>query len=665
MIATGTWWGEPGKMWRESEVACEKTRHYLKEVGPMIRRYHGRYFRADVPVENSVLDNDYHDWVSWVTPRSSFRAPKVKVHSLRPDKSARQMAKVMQLAMNRWIKDRRIEQLYSWLLVDMQFAHGCLITTQQAIPGARPSEGIDPAEPDVPGLPHSPRQYRLPPDCYFDDPLARDPEGVRFRGRLCFGLRSELFAEARAFPERGWSMEAISQLSSSTALELLGGDVDTGRDLVCWREQWVPEAKEEQGEPSGGWREHGFHGMVLTTAHDTPGGAAPKEWLRAPRMYYGPPTGPIRLFGVYYVPNSVRSLAPLMVAEEPIREANKHARVTSDSAGNYKHFVMVDKTDPKLQHVVENIGHHGVAPITGFARDKIQEVQTGGITDQLIAYGGISRDRVNRTLHMDTPTRGNVEGRGTATEVDRATQASEARVEWIDLQFRTACKGSLEDAAWFIYHDNRTRIELGPEAFEELGIPPSRQPAVMRGGVGPDDVPMAALELELEAHSQRLMDASFANQILMAMDWVRESLPVMVQFPEAEWPEIVRMVGEAFQVPNLEELVDWEAMLEHAQELKALQQGQMTGPAPIRPSGQQKAPGAMLNPRGQSLSQVGTFQSRGGRGAGGGAQAHTKAPSAGMISSRGPAAQANRTLGKLPGRASGVKASSLQPAKKA
>lgn len=653
-IDTAAWWGDPGRMWREMKAAMAKTEAHIAPVLPMIKKYHGKYFRTDVAVADAALENDYADWTSYITPRSAYNAPRVRIGSVRSERSVGRIAKVLELAMNRWIKDRNLQVLLSWLLVDMQFAHGVMLTSQQGIPGARPMEGLDPEEPDVPGIPHSPYPYRLSPDCYHDDALARQPDEVRFRGRVCFALREELLARAHAFPDQGWSLAEIQALPKGIAKELLQQndvDVDTGRDLVCWSEEWVPEAEFEGGGPVRGWRAWGFHGLTLTLPVETPNGSSPSSWLRKPRPYYGPMEGPFTLFGVHFVPGSTRHLSPLAVAEEQIKDANAHARSLSESAKDYKRFIVVDKTDPRIQNAIANIGHHGILPLVGFSKDKMQEAEVGGITDQQIAYSAIARDRVNRTLHLDTPSRGSIEGRGTATEVDRAAGASETRVEWVDLQFKLGTVAGLKNALHFIYHDNRTVIELDQEAFEELGIDPNKVRRLRyQGGITAQDVPLAALELDVEPFSQRLMDSGYSAQVVSAMEWLVGTMPMMVQFPEAKWPEIAKHVGVAFQVPDLAELVDWKEMQRHAQQLQAQMGASVMGAQ--TPASTQRSPGHLLNSRGQNYAQLGQArpqQARPGGPGGGGAKADVRAPRAGMVSSRGPAAASGRALGRLPG----------------
>jgi hypothetical protein len=94
----------------------------------------------------------------WSNPR--IKATTKKIGEGEPD------AEAIQLGVNRTIKDANLRRLLVKLFVDMGFAGGVALTTQEP----------ERASVDLDDPPFRPQSRRIPPQQYFSDPLATDEE---------------------------------------------------------------------------------------------------------------------------------------------------------------------------------------------------------------------------------------------------------------------------------------------------------------------------------------------------------------------------------------------------------------------------------------------------------------------------------------------------------
>ncbi len=575
----------PSKLYREVEQSMDRCHKYLSIFEKQLRRYHSRHYdgkEAEGHGED-FLENHYHDWISYIVPRTAMENPKTKVGTKRPAGQA-DAARALHLGLARWVKDAKLRERLVAPLVDMQFNRGVLQVAQDPIAGMDPIVGLNPDDPEDETVPHAPVLNRIPQDTFFEDAVARQREQLRFQGHIGHRDKQDLLDEAKKRPELGWNADLIENMSTKDTSSKLKRDPEaetTRREEVSWYELWVPELELDaypNGEPApaDGWRKHGYNGAILTIPTEAPSTDSPADWLREPRPYYGPPCGPYEVFGVYELPNRTQHLAPLVVNEEQIVDLNKHARSQSDSAADYKRIMVVDRTSPRIVGIIKSTEHHNVAAIPGFKKEGIAQVELGGITDQQIAYTGIARERLNRNAHMDDARRGEVTPGQTATGIAEAAIAGDVRVGWVEERFYRSVTNVLKKVLWYLYMDNRVAFPIGDEANEEFETAETTEGGevalptdVWYVGGAESGMPFEALELEVETYSmQRMDDTQRRQSIENAMNQSFGLLPLIVQFPKGvDWKMVFNDVGEMNQMPDWGKRFDVDELLQQAQTL--------------------------------------------------------------------------------------------------
>jgi hypothetical protein len=112
-----------------------------------------------------------------------------------------------------------------------------------------------------------------------------------------------------------------------------------------------------------------------------------------------------------------------------------------------------------------------------------------------------------------------------------------------------------ERVAWYLYHDDDIQFPLGEEAAEELGMgEPWFEGGSFEDGSGAtfDD-----LELEIEPLSmERVSEGMIQRRTLEGIQLIGSLVPMMVQAPFVQWPEVINSLGEALNMPDLGDWVD-------------------------------------------------------------------------------------------------------------
>jgi hypothetical protein len=550
------WYSNPAKLYREVKQAREKTERYLTTFEKQLKKYHTRHFMGhDDGRSEDDLENHYHDWCSYIVPKISFENPQVSITTkLQGTQGA--TAKALHHAINRWVTDTHFAEFLSeGPAVDMQFNHGIVQISSDPIPGASPISGLDPDDPETADLPYRPHVARICQDLYFEDALVRQKSEVRFKGHMIVRDRRDVIQEAKDHPDRGWNLGELQALDTMETSDKAKRDPyfdGQGRGEIAYLDTWLPEMELDEfpdgsPKPKGGWRAHGYNGCIVTLAAEEPQGDQEKDWLRKPRPYYGPMEGPYVTFGVYSVPNEVKPLSPLVVVEEQVRDLNAHSKVQSQSAADYKRIVFINKTSSRIVSAVKSAEHHHVVPVPGFEGKNVQQVELAGITDQMIAYTGIARDRLNRNSHLDDARRGQATPGATATGIDEAAKSGDIREGWVNKKFSGATRRVLWHVTWFLHMDNRVAFPVPMDAVdaEEAGMEPIIEqdeegmlyevPAEpwFQGGPGEGPPDMLGLELEIELHSMAPKDQEQDRQArLLGLDLVGRVLEMAQMFGE-------------------------------------------------------------------------------------------------------------------------------------
>jgi hypothetical protein len=400
--------------------SAEKFRdNHLSELRMMVERYHGPSFRTDrADPYTDDPENFGHEFVSLVLPRIIHDTPKFRV-KLGDPMLELMVGKRLQIAINRWARITKLRRTLERIATDMLFSYGVGLTVSEPRPEIRRTDGKEP---------YLPRIYRISPERFFIDPAASSIEDARFMGH-CYAVdKNDLVA--RAEQDETWDMEAILEIPPNTDLNEVRDDegrhVEDRQEMAVY-EVWVPEADQEAAEMVD---EAFGPGMVNGTIYTFVKGRTKSNkydgYIRKPIPYFGPRQGPYTVFGVYTVPDDPYPLSPLMAIQSQINDLNAHLVSVRSSAASYKRLIMVDSRNHKLAQDIKDRPHDYIVLSESLDKDKVVNLEIGGITQQQVQYSQIAQDRLDRVSGIHDAMRGNIQGAATATEVT-ANEAREAR----------------------------------------------------------------------------------------------------------------------------------------------------------------------------------------------------------------------------------------------
>ena len=495
-------------------------------------------------------ENHYYEYISLMVPRLIFDNPRVRVSTRRPG-SQKFVAEAVRHALNRWAKDTSLRKVLRDTATDMLFNFSVVMTSEEVNKSLKPQM-------DTTGnsKPMWPTCTRIPQNKFFIDPASTGVHDARFVGHKWIRDHEDLMDLARDDKDAGWNLEAIENLKPTTDEKELGRpekDLPDRDEVVCY-EVWIPEIELEDSLGP----EEGFHGTIYTLGVVSGGDDDEEDrraMIREPRPYYGPRWGPYTMFGVYKVPNAIYPLSPLMAIEGQVQDLNDHVLATSRSADQYKKLILVDNTDPKFAQRVKDAHDNYVIPVSGLEKQRVVQAEVGGMTAQQLSYIQTARERLDRNSGIHDAQRGNVEGRGTATEIQVATEASTVRMAYIRQQFTDAVEQLLRTVAWFFYYDDRVIIPLGEEGQRALGL---EDPWLVGGDHDPESgATFDDLELEIEPYSMaRTTEGQHQQRVMQMYQLILQTAPLMPQMPFVNWKELLYHLGDAMNYPEIGELID-------------------------------------------------------------------------------------------------------------
>lgn len=543
----------PKNLLQEVQTAEEFRDAHIEGMNEQVERYHGPFY--DSSKGEFSPENHYYEYLSLMVPRLVFDNPKVAVKSRRAGTQG-DVATAIRHGLNRWVRDVKLRELLTRTATDAMFTYGVVLTSQTE--NEQVSSNKDRVGSSKPVWPTC---ARIPQNRFFVDPAASSLEEARFMGHKWIRDKEDLLQMAEDDEDGGWNRGVIAELAESDANEL--GDrpdnLPDRKEIIAY-EVWVPE--KELDESPG--REEGFHGTIYTIGVYETAEDIKSDFIREPRPYYGPRWGPYSFFGVYTVPNRIYPLSPLAAVEGQIQDLNSQAIAATASAQQYKKLVLVDATDPTLANRIRD-GHDSVVlPVNGLDRQKVVPAEVGGTTSAQLNHLQVARDRLDRNSGIQEAQRGNVEGVGTATEVQVAAEAATIRINFIKQQFQDGVIRMLRTVAWFMYYDDRVTFPLGEEAANELGL----VDPWLEGGEHDSDsgATFDDLELELEPYSMERTSEGLAQRRSMeAFQLVTNIAGMIPEAPWVRWPKVLELLGDALNYPKLSEMIDMKVAAEAAQ----------------------------------------------------------------------------------------------------
>ena len=519
----------------------------LTNFSKQLASYHGPWYHESSPHEEYSPENHYFEYMSLMVPRLVYDNPRFRVTTRRPG-TQRATATAIRHGLNRWIRDTDFRQTLRGAAADCLFNFGIVLTSQST----NTTLPIELKE----ATPMWPTCERISQRLFFVDPQAQSFELARYTGHKFYRDKDDLLKYAEENEAEGWNPDAIKDLSTTGKSEESDMFYDphhhVDREEIALYEVWV---RDHELDDSPG-AEQGFNGTIFTIAvAQTDTGGELSEMVREPRPYYGPRWGPYTMIGIYDVPDQVYPLAPLVAVQGQVEDLNIHATTTSASADAYKRLVLTDSTDPKFTQKIKDGQHNYVIPISGLDKSKMAQVEIGGITAQQLQYLNLAKDRLDRNSGMHDAMRGNVVGRGPATEVSGAAESASIRVSYIKQQFQAGVEQVCRTVAWYMYHDDRVVFPLGNDAAEEMAM---KEPWLIGGTFDPESgATFDDIELEIEPYSmERTSEARLQEKTMAAFQMLVQVAPGIPQMPWIDWKGWFARLGDSMNMPELADLVN-------------------------------------------------------------------------------------------------------------
>ena len=535
---------------REIESAESFRDTHLVEWKSLIERFHGPSYREsreqmDDP-ENFILE-----YIALLLPRIVHDNPTVRVKSARPV-SQSEAAGVLQIGINRWCKMVGVRNTLERIATDMLLAYGVALTVNEPRKGYVTSLTEDP---------YLPRVYRISPDRFFIDPAATHLDEARYMGHCWITDRDDLLASAES--DKTWDIDVIERVAANTGVSDVRDDVDIDRnipdrkELVVY-EVWVPELHDEAAELIDSVTDRAmFNGTIYTVVKGQAesGKKANMGMARAPRPYYGPRTGPYTVFGAYTVPDDPYPLSPIMALMPQIDDVNMHLRNMRYSASAYKRLLAVDARNAKMAQDIRDREDLYVVLADNLDPDALRTIEVGGITAQQVQYAAMAQDRLDRVSGIHDAMRGNVSGNATATEVQVAESSSGLRISHLKRQFQESVNRCLRSVGWFMFYDDKVVFPVGEDGIAIMGEPEPIFSAMAMVGVFDD------LDIDVEAYSmERVSEGLLQRRSVELLQVIGNISQAVVAAPHVDWKQVLSVVGNAMNMPNLGDMIDMRAV---------------------------------------------------------------------------------------------------------
>lgn len=562
-------------LWRELQNGTAWRDDLLASLEDQINRYTGPYYKGDgnpADEEETDFENHAYEQISAFVPATVAERPRVKVSTRRPV-AQRDVAKALQGHVNRWIRDTNFKEVLEQLAVDFMFRWAVAMVSVRPRPESRQS--------DDPLL--TQQVTRISPKNFAWDPMAPDPSQARWLAHRYKLDKDELIEMAKADPDGGWNLEVIESLTPGMAnshqSDAVGSDeneyeLDRGQ-IELW-DIYIPEETDHSERGEQFTHENGFTGTLRTLAvstsnSDLEGEGKEKGFsVREPQPYFGAPGGPYRVGGAYFVPDKGAPLSPLVVTQAQSDNHNAFVGSMVRSLMDYCRKIVATGIDQDDAERINAAKHDHITRVSNpidVSRD-LQVFETGGISQQHVLGEQILRDTYERVSGQSGALKGEVEGGATATAVSEAVDAGQARATWPRNKFITFAEMLLHDVMRYGYYTDQIVEFLGEEAQDLIRpddptILPEGMEAIFFGGNFEEGsgATFEDLETTIDLYSMiRTSEASQQRKAALVIQLMQVLPPLMAQFPFVKWREVIDMLGDMENIPELADAFDWKVL---------------------------------------------------------------------------------------------------------
>lgn len=594
-------------LWEEVESAIAFQANRTKNVQGMVDRYTSPFFWGTERTEEYDPVNHAFEFIGLTQADNDFDGLAWTCETKRGGEYA-MFAEAVCSGMNRLTRDIRLADVLGHFYVDQCFSWPIACIQRMPVPGTDQGEQTS--------VSMRPMVKRISRNRFFQDPLAIERDECRFRGHTSIRDKDDVLAEAEKNPDAGWNPIAIKGLPTGIGLDRLRSEglranrrgIDRKEIVIheVWVAEWSPPAGDPFWElvPEEEWPR--YHGGIFTLAEgarQSDSAEKPLAFIREPRPYYGPPSGPYIQGGEFYVPDEITPLSGFVAVEGQVREVNaaEKARVTSDR--RRKHLALVSHKNPKLMDAVKNAVDGDVVPANvDNIKQNVIELQLGGSSVEQAETCAVLGDRLRVTSGISDTAAGQPQGDVTATAEAVSDKGAGARAELRKRATTRFVRDIGRALGYFIFYDDEfvmgSDSEGGivyggdPSAHEEeilaemekAGIPPEiglvliQEASKLHKTMSFED-----LDLDIEPKSmERVTEAQAQREATILGQLVLEVAQVAPTMPHFNSVAFLNDMGKPWNKPDLgkylnEEVLQLMGMLAVQQQLQT-GMGEAPGP---------------------------------------------------------------------------------------
>ena len=562
-------------LWLEIKAAETMMNRQLSLRSKIIQKIMGTaYPNSGLSKQEADLEQRYDEYLRLMLVKVAHHAPKAtfQAGSLRQDAKAE--ATQIERMVDRMFRDYDAEGELQRIAFDFMVGDGFSHVSRRVQPGM-PADDPDSFTEAV--LEH------VPPERIVFDSRTHRFDKARFKGMKSIKSKKKLKDLAG---QNGWNKDAIDGLpEDDIEPDEVGRPnerqmLSTERDDVLIYEVHVPEYQIEGYDP-----EDGYNGAIFTLAGRRSGphqssteSSDDVAMIRDVRPFFGPPRGTLQHYASFTVPKTPFALAPLAAAYDQIEELNNYMFQVQRRAKSYKRIVLAPASNTDLIQKLQSSDDNEVVSVAGMSKDTPPiTLEMGGITSQHIEFASILSERVDRTMAMDEAQRGNVTGRGTATEAAIADAASNVRTSSLRKNFARGVRDAAWTIGWYAYYDEDFILEVGPDdaqAMAEAGVEFEQGPDGTYYMGGGEPFGYESLSCDIDVMSMARSDEGAAqSKAMQAMNIAASLAPLVRQFPEFNWKTVLTLMAEAMNIPEIEEFLNEQLAAElQANEIQMQQQ---------------------------------------------------------------------------------------------
>lgn len=474
------------------------------------------------------------------------------------------VSEAVRLSLDRVAQQIQLQEVHEAVALDLLFGFGMEMVTREPVPGDW--------EPGADGLvPHRPTVYRIAPERALLDRRALTKRECRFIGHEWTIDKDDLIALAG---KDGWNRQAIQALvedseRAESEWSVLGeaGRMAPRRGTVHLYDLWVPETGKLYtiGKPSS-----------MGSSTDVLGGGkarsdAARGYIRDPRAYYGPRSGPYEVFGSYMVPSSPFPISALQAMVEQSKALNRRVKRQQELTESARTFTIV-KGDEDFADEIRNNPDRTVFARDEFDNTQVAMLKVGGADPDEYVNIQFARDVLQRNLGYTENQQGVTTG-DTATESGFANNAASIRLSFPRRKMNTSCDRVADKMGFFIFEDDETAVPLG-EAGEDLFGRPNVWMVGGQGGGGRwEDIEVKTHLVSADKDSEESQQARFGQMVQLA-----QGIAGALGTPGGQaigWGDIWQTATRLMHMPELDGAFDQEAAAKAGE--VAMQQGPQGG----------------------------------------------------------------------------------------